>query len=225
MVFGIDDLLVGLGIGGMSAVAQSANNSANLQNHIMDLNFNMAEADLNRKFAADQVANQQAFQERMSNTAYQRATADMKAAGINPMLAISNGGASSPSGAAANAPSVSAPPPIRMENTLGTGISSALDAYKTLQTMKQTDNATKQTESQINVNNTTAALNTAKAAQTAVETQRSKAVTGVTERAANALDKGADSINSAVKKTRDWIGDKINDYFDAETNEIRRRLP
>lgn len=59
----------------------------------------------NKKMAREQMA----FQERMSSTAYQRATDDMRMAGINPMLAYMQGGASTPGGASATMQDVVSP--------------------------------------------------------------------------------------------------------------------
>lgn len=56
------------------------------------------------KQSAKQAQKQMDFQERMSSTSYQRAIEDMKKAGLNPSLAYSQGGASSPSGAMGQAP-------------------------------------------------------------------------------------------------------------------------
>lgn len=80
--------------GGMSLIGGMMANNANQENFSASNAYNAREAQLSRD-----------WQERMSNTQYQRAVADMKAAGLNPMLAYSKGGAGTPSGATANAAS------------------------------------------------------------------------------------------------------------------------
>lgn len=64
--------------------------------------FNAQQADLNRSFQKSERLAQQDYYTEMSNTAYQRAMEDMKKAGLNPILAYAQGGASSAMSAASS---------------------------------------------------------------------------------------------------------------------------
>lgn len=68
----------------------------------LNRDFQQSSANQAMQFEADQAAINRNWQEQMSNTAYQRAVADLKAAGLNPILAYSQGGAATTSGATAS---------------------------------------------------------------------------------------------------------------------------
>lgn len=69
--------------------------------------FNAHQAELTRQFNAQESQKLRDWQERMSNTSYQRAMKDMAQAGLNPILAFQNGGASTPSGSSASSSNAS----------------------------------------------------------------------------------------------------------------------
>lgn len=198
---------------GKTAAGYSYRNAKALQEQQAALNMWLQQEQ--EAFNSAEAVKQRDWESQMSNTSYQRAVKDLRKANINPMLAMANGGASTPTGSAATtglATTASGSAPAGAGHDPSAMIESAVAAARSFGDIKNTFAQADKTEKETD-------LLSLQGLKTAAEIDKLKAETSHTKAETEKPGMIGQAVRSVTSTGKEWmhngkeLGTNLIDWF------------
>lgn len=202
MVMGWDDVLLAAGGSAVAGAVSSAFGGG------LDLDENKELMAIANQFNATEAQKAREFSRAMSSTAYQRSRRDMENAGLNPMLMMAQGGASTPGSASAS--SVASPSTSRHQQAVQTAMSTAKDTAALLTQIDKARAETHKTDKE-------AVLTGAITNKTVQDTVTSGATAKKLE-----AEKDLVKANAKLTQENEWRAKSLNDGWKGVLNFFDR---
>lgn len=218
MLGGPAGAMAGAGLGSQIGGQASANDT-NVALAQQAQQANQASADKAMAFEKQEAENQRQYQTYMANTERQRAVADLKAAGLNPLLA-GDTGAATPVGASAKGIQAQNTP-ASVDNEMAGAMSGALDLYNAASAARKMRAEADNAEKGVKLTEATTARTLGGAALDAeqkrsLEAQRAKdrAIQPIYDAAGNLIERGMSTAKDMWRwkqnvDSKQWVRDRL----------------
>ena len=188
------------------------NSAYNLKTMAAQYAYNLGLQENAQEFNAAEAMKNRAWQEKLANSAYQRARMDLEKANLNPLLSLMQGGAATPSSSPASSPSASVSAlGVNSTGKIGEVAGAVMAGMNTIGAAAQLGGKIRQQNADIAATQAETRLKDAQTAQAAADTEWTLQKSGLLKPSSSFVRTLYDNAPAFGERLGDWLGSKTTE--------------